>query len=465
MSSRDIVWITLESVRRDHTSLSNHERDTTPFLRELASERRGASFPNCHSHGLWTRPSSASILSGTPPSTHRVWSYDAALPGDVRSIPEQLSEVGYQTVAVSPNAQLSDATGLNAGFDTFHYLGRETLLREAGFTGMLRYAANLRRHSAGFTTDTAKHCLGYLNKTIATDHIERAAGDEDPLFLYLHLGDSHRPYYPPRGWRDRFADDLELPMKRALAVALEMSLDTHRLIAQGIPLDDQQWNAIEVLYDTAISYVDDIAAEVVATAREHLEDPLIVVTADHGEFLGEHGLLSHMLVPHTCVTNVPLVTYGLEAPASATDRLVQHADVLSMLSADCGLDLDVPVGQDIRHEPREFAVTQRGPDRAARKIEAFREYVPDFDASRFREGLVTSLRTEEFRYQRGDDGADLYRLPDETASVNDDYPDVCASMDEALETWLETFGHGASDRRTASFTDGMQRQLQDLGYL
>ncbi|WP_435064306.1 sulfatase [Halobaculum sp. EA56] len=465
MSNRDVVWITLESVRQDHTSLSGHERDTTPFLRELADSPGGTAFRDCHSHALWTRPSSASILTGTAPSRHRVWSYDAALPGDIPTIPEQFAAAGYRTAAVSPNAQLSDATGLDAGFDDFHYLGRETLLREAGVATTLRYLANIRRHSAGFTRDTSKHSLGYLNRSIATRHIRRAAREDDPLFLYLHLGDSHHAYYPPGGIRDRFADDLDLPMDRALEVAADMSERTHEHIARGLPFDDDEWNAIEVMYDTVVSYVDSIAEAVVAEARERLDDPVVVVTADHGEFLGEHGLLAHMLVPHTCVTNVPLVVYGLDVPDAAADGLVQHADVFSMIAADCGLDLSVPIGRDVRADPREFAVTQRGPDRAARKIEKFREYVPAFDASGFREGVVTSLRSREFRYQRGDDGADLYRLPDETTPVGDDHPEVRDAMDAAADDWLDAFGRGASDRRTASFTEGMQRQLRDLGYL
>jgi uncharacterized sulfatase len=465
MDSRDIVWITLESVRRDHTSLSAHSRDTTPFLRRLADDG-GTWFPNCVSHALWTRPSSASILTGRAASDHRVWSYDAALSPEITTIPEQLRERGYRTAAVSPIAQVSPATGLDKGFDDFHYLGKKQLLREAGPLTMLRYLANIDEHSAGFTRNSAKHSRGFFTQSVATRHIDRAATEDDPLFLYIHLGDTHHAYYPPKQWQSTFADDLDLPIEDALAVVLDISDRLHEYIARGLPLDEAEWNAIEVLYDSCLAYVDSVLGGIVERAQERLDDPLIVVTADHGEFFGERGLLAHMLVPHPAVTDVPLVVSGLDVPAGTEDGMVQPADVMAMLSAECGLDLDVPVGQDIRVAPREFAVTQRGAARAQSNFAKLREYVPDFDVSRYPAGEVHSLRTLDYRYQRSDDGAVLFEHGDELTSVADSQPDVVATLDAALDEWLDTYGRPSSaDDRTATFSDEMHAQLRDLGYL
>lgn len=464
MDSRSIVWVTLESVRHDHTSLAGHERDTTPFLDRLARDPDGASFSNCVSHALWTRPSSTSILTGRAPSNHRVWTYEAALSEDVPTIPQQLTDRGYRTAAVSPIAQLSSATGLDAGFDDFHYLGKEQLLQEAGLTTMLRFLANVRRHSGGLTRDTTKHCRGFFSQEVAKRHIDRAANEDDPLFLYVHVGDSHHAYYPPKGWQRRFEDALDLPLDEALDVALDMSERLHEHIARGLPFDDAEWNAIETLYDTCVAYVDSVTEAIVERARERLDDPIIVVTADHGEFFGEEGLLAHMLVPHTAVTDVPLVVHGLDVPAGTEDGLVQPADAMAMLSAECGLDVDVPIGQDVRSNPREYAVTQRGSVRAEHKIDRFREHVPTFDAERYPVGEVTSVRNHDYRYQRDANGATLFSLDDQTVPI-DDEPEVAERMDDALTTWLETYGRRTEGReRAAEFSQEMEQQLRDLGY-
>ena len=466
MDRRDIIWITLESTRQDRTSLSAHERDTTPFLAELASDSDSAAFDNCTSHAIWTRPSTASILTGRAPSDHRVWSGESALSDRITTIPEQLRERGYCTVGISPNPQFSAATGLDRGFEHFHYLNKDELLSEAGVATTLRYLANVRRHSAGLTADTRKHCLGYVSDAIARRHIRRAAEEDAPLFLYAHLGDSHHAYYPPGGWRNRFADDLDTSMDRALSASLDMSARLHEHIANGVPFDEETWNAIEVMYDSCLAYVDSLVESIVETARDRLDDPLIVVTADHGEFFGEEGLLAHMLATHTAVTDVPLVVAGMDVPADAASGLVQHADAMQMVSAKCGLGLDVPLGTDVRETQREFAFTQRGDVRSAKKLEHISKHNAEFDASNYPAGVLTNLRTADYRYQRTETDADLFALPNESTDVSAEQSSRAAEFDAQMDRWLEAHGQPTDpEAHSAEFSQGMQQQLEDLGYL
>lgn len=463
MSHRDIVWISLESVRQDHTSLGGHVRDTTPNLQRLANRDDGSSFSNCFSHGIWTRPSSASILTGRAPADHGVLSFDSKLPDSVPTLPEQLQEYGYRTACVSPIAQVSEATGLDRGFDDFQYLSRETLLEEAGVVAMGRFLWNIRNHSAGLTTDTTKHCTGYLVSELSKRHIRRAGRDGEPLFLYTHLGDSHHAYYPPTGWQETFVDDLELPLADSLSVALEMSATLIESIADGVRFSDAEWNALEVLYDTCIRYVDHLAGEIIKTARAALDNPIIVVTADHGELFGESGCLAHMLVANTAVTNVPLVISGVDGLDRA-DGLVQHADVMQLLFNDCELPIPVPAGIDIRTAERTAAVTQRGGKRAQRKLRQLREHNPAFDGSTFHEGDLTSVRTADYRYQRSEKREELFVLPDEQTDRADSKPAVTDDFRQRTDRWLTTHSRSGPEQR-AEFSDAMQQQLEDLGYL
>ncbi|EMA63700.1 sulfatase [Halorubrum lipolyticum] len=463
--NRDIVWVTLESVRRDRTSEGASERRTTPNLARLASREDAVGFGNAVAHSIWTRPSTASILTGRAPSDHRVWSAEAALPDGMRTVPEQLRDAGYRTVGVSANPQFSPATGLDRGFERFHYLERGSLVREAGFGTMCRYLLNVRRHSAGLTTDTRQHCLGFLHDSIARRHIGRAADDDRPLFLYVHLGDSHHPYCPPKGFRDRFADELALSPADALETVLDASARLHEHIAEGVPFDEERWNALSVLYDTCLAYVDALAGSIVDAASSRLDDPVIVVTADHGEFFGEDDLLAHMLSTHTAVTDVPLVVRGLDERAAANGP-VQHADVWATLSGRSIPAVDVPIGRDLVSESPSFAVTQRGGERAAKKVETIAAHNPSFDGDRYGRGPVTSLRTESHRLRRDADGDALFDLRDETTDIRETEPALAAELSDAADEWLRERGQpSAGHDGEATFSSEMERRLEDLGYL
>ncbi|ELZ23108.1 sulfatase [Halosimplex carlsbadense 2-9-1] len=461
MTRQDVVWVTLESVRWDHTSLSERSRDTTPTLSRLAAE--GRSYDDCFSHDIWTRASTASILTGRASSAHRTWSNDAALPDSIATIPEAFGDAGYRTVGISPNGQFGPGTGLDRGFDDFHYLTRSTLVSEAGLPSLLRWAANLRRHSGGITRDGNQHCLGYLSTNVAKRHIRRASTGEEPLFLYVHYGDSHHAYVPPIAWRDRFADDLPMPVDEAVDIALDMSDRMYEHIAATDPFDDDEWTALRTLYDTAIAYVDHLTGELVSAARQRLNDPVIVVTADHGELFGERGLLAHMLVNNAAVANVPLVVAGAnEFPEAGP---IQHADVMKMLCRDLDVDHPVPVGRDLREEEREFTVVQRGGARTRNKLAQITKHNRAFPEGEYHTDDVTALFTPEWCYRRTDDDEELVARGTDEADVSDTRPTVTAELREECQRWLAEHGQPVGQTGRADFDENTEAQLRELGYL
>lgn len=465
MGQRDIIWITLESVRYDRTTLGGHSRETTPRLQSLSARPDSLSFDSCFSHDIWTRSSTASILTGRAPADHRTWADDAKLPDEIKTIPEHLSAVGYQTVGISPNPQISSATGLDRGFDDFHYLTRQTLLDELSPIDIAKYLLNIRRHSAGFTTDTKAHTTGYLSNTLAKRHIRHAGKTDTPLFLYTHLGDTHHAYYPPVAWQSHFSNELPSSLDEALSFTLSFSNNLHDYIASGVPFDEKDWKTIEVMYDTTLAYVDHLIGELVEYVHTYLEDPIIIVTADHGELFGEEGLLAHMLVANTAVSHVPLVVSGLNLNNELRDQLIQPADVMTMLFETLDIDFSVPAGQDVRSDPRLFAVTQRSGKRARHKQELILERNPDFDESRFHSEDLTSIRDQHFRYQRSGDDCELFKLPDETTDISTERSDLVDKWDARLSGWLSDHSRMRHEDNTTEFNSNMQQQLHDLGYL
>lgn len=461
MSRRpNIVWITLDSVRQDRTTMGGHERDTTPRLQALADSSDGATSDECIAHSIWTLPSSASILTGTYPTHHTVGIDGSRLPDTVRTVPELFGDVGYRTACLSGNSYLSSATGLDRGFDRFQWLSSSTLLRAAGPLTLARYLLNVRRHSAGLTLDADRHSTPFLMNEIAKRWFRDFYREDEPFFFYLHYNEPHRPYYPPLPYLDRFTEDRPTSGREAAEVAVDVHENFVERVADGCDLSETEWASLLAMYDAEVAYTDEMVGRLVEFARSFDGETVFVITADHGELLGEYGLLAHRFVLHDAVINVPLVVHGGEFDLEP-DGLVQHVDVVQTLLARAGGDTAQLQGVDLDEDAREFAVAQRDPA----EFDEFLEYNPDFDTSRFHESVLTALRTRQYKYQRSDDGTDLFELPDEETDVSDEQPDVCDDLDERLEMWLETDGRPVGASGQAEFTDAMRRQLSDLGYL
>ncbi|MFC6865309.1 sulfatase [Halomicroarcula sp. GCM10025817] len=460
MERPNIVWITLDSVRADHTTLDGYDRETTPELERIG--RDGHAFRNCIAHSLSTLPSTGAMMSGYPPSHNTVGVDGNRLPDSITTMPERFADAGYATACLSRNSYLSSATGLDKGFDRFQWLSSSTL-HEAGIGPLLSYALNLRTHSAGLSRDTAKHSSAYLMNEVAKDWLADFRRNDDPFFFYLHYNEPHRPYYPPRKYLERFTDDISMSGTEAAEFALDVHYNLEDVVANGCELTDDEWAALEAMYDAEIAYTDEMVGRLFDYIQSHGDrDTVVVITADHGELFGEYGLLSHSYVLHDAVTRVPLVVQGLDEDLAVDgDDTVQHLDVFRTLLNVAGGDPGDTIGVDLREETRDFAVSQRGPT----DFDELLAHNPSFDTSRFHTETLTALRTPEFKYQRSSEKAELFALPDEDEDVSGDYPEERAALEEELGDWLDKYGQPVGDAEEGEFSDAVTRQLRDLGYM
>ncbi|WP_416840399.1 sulfatase [Haloferax sp. DFSO52] len=449
---RSVIWITLESVRQDRTSLGEYQRDTTPFMKELANETHSKAFDKCFSHDIWTRASTASILTGLPSSKHKTWTDEAQLPSDIITLPEQFQQAGYETVGISSNPQFGEATGLSAGFSNFHYVDANTILKEAKVSDIIKFTGAIRRHSAGLTKNLQLHNSGYFLNQIGKRYIKNNSS-EKPLFLYIHHGDSHHAYSPPAAKRDIFGN----PPDGSIDVSLAMSNKLHELIATGLPLDENEWESIQDMYDTVIHYVDELVKDLVKTAREYLDDPMVVITGDHGELFGEDGLLAHMITTHPAVSNVPLVISGIDE-LPERNSLIQHADVMKMLVEEVGIDAPVPAGVS----SREVAITERSGERAQQKLDKISRLGDQFDGSKFPSSDVASITDGKHRLVVSKEATELRDY--NTNSAKSDVKEL-KRLKKELEDWQSKFNQISYHAGNAEFSAKQRQRLSDLGYL
>ncbi|RLE19138.1 MAG: hypothetical protein DRJ65_20590 [Acidobacteria bacterium] len=277
-SQRDnVVLVVIDTLRADHLPVYGYDRDTSPFLTELADQ--AVVFEDCRTPIPLTDPAFASLLTGTYPMRHGVRDTGYALAGHLPTLAEKMAAQGYQTAGFFSRAGLVTATGLGRGFA----LADDQTIKQSEVghhPWYTRAGAEMWQRRADEVTDLAIKWV--------EDH------RSEPFFLLLHYFDPHAYYDPPKQFRGRFDP-------------------------RTTPYDDEElsswWGAVDSLgteisrYDEEILTVDHHLGRFVESMRlAGLWDrTLLVVTADHGESLGEHGVMDHGEWLYREQVHVPLI--------------------------------------------------------------------------------------------------------------------------------------------------------------
>jgi len=468
MDQPNIVWITLDSVRADHTTMAGYRRDTTPNLERIAALEQGNWFSQCFAHAKWTAPSTASILTGTYPTRHGVgvdeWRLDEMrkVPTELMTVPERLQNQGYRTACISSNSHISEGTGLTRGFDYHELVTLDSFKKFKGVWALLRFALEFRHHSSAYTLDhSAYNHTVYLDE-IARHHLKEFAATEEPFFLYLHNNDPHHPYTPPITYQELFTEALKMDTDAMLTLCWKLNDNIYEFCEGKKSLKNEELAAIQSMYDATLAYVDEWVGDLFEYIKSLDAGPTIfIVTADHGDLFNEYGLFGHNFVLNDALLRVPLVVHGLDGVTRATDGIVQHIDLVQTLLENVGAMEEGLQGINLQRERRPHAIAQRGKRDKLRDLDLDHVSIPLYPDG------FTCLRTNEFKFEYGvNKKSSLYRLPNEERDVSDQYPDRVEAFRDILESWLiEEGAPVSSDQERANYADDMKQQLKDMGYL
>jgi arylsulfatase A-like enzyme/Tfp pilus assembly protein PilF len=270
----DLFLITLDTVRADALGFAGNREVETPNLDRFAKEGRVFTF--AHAHNVVTLPSHACILTGLYAFHHGLRdNVSPPLDPSIPTVAAMLKAKGYATAAFVGAFPLDSRFGLAPGFEVYDD----------------RYGKG--RESTEFTMaerpapEVIRPALEWLGKP-----------DDRPRFLWVHLYDAHAPYTPPPPFAERYVKKPYLGEIAGLDAALAPLLDAIR-------------------------------------ARE---GAFAVVTADHGESLGEHGEETHGLFAYESTLHVPLVVRGKGATPGEDAREARHVDVVPTLLAAAGVE-------------------------------------------------------------------------------------------------------------------------------
>ena len=405
---RSVLLLTLDTTRVDLLGAYGG-RGVTPRLDAFAAT--AVRYERAFTTAPYTGPSHASLLTGQNPTRHGLRDYlEQALPDAATTLAETLRERGYQTAAFVSTYVLDPRFGLDQGFDVYDGPDR--------------------------TGESAEHWRpGPRTVSRALDWL--AARDPDrPFFLWVHLYDAHTPYMPPPRHRRPLAAGVKPGSPDA---------KRQRYYEQAGVLDEQSGRVLDAV-----------------EALPHGAETLVVVAADHGETLGEHGRKvgahSNALVDTTIRIPLLLRLPGVLEPG-VRDEVVSVIDVLPTLLET--LDVPLPDGVEGRSL---LASTDAPPPAYSETFYAFAGRAPDGKEH-------ASLRDGRFVLLARPAGSVLFDLesdPAERRDVSDLHPEVLASLEAQLDAIRQRGAAGAADA-VLDLSDeeraDHEERLRALGYV
>ncbi len=304
---KNVLFILVDTLRADALGTYGAPAPVSPNLDRLA--RESLVFDHAWTQYTWTVPSVISFFTSQFARTHG-WnsSFDKVAAGEYTAMGEEvptLAEVlkaqGYITAGHYANGLLKSGIGVGRGFLTWKHGNDEEVVKRS------------------------------------IDDIKLWNGDGGPNLLYVHLMTPHIPLRPSSAAQKAAGVELKVPAEGIRYWEGE---------AKNMP--QEEYNRLFQQAYTAAVFDADRYVQQVLTALEqagHKEDTLVVVTADHGELTGEHGLLGHGSYVYEGLTRVPLIVRAPgRAPARVSDRIGRTIDIAPTVLEWAGLSKAQPKG-------------------------------------------------------------------------------------------------------------------------
>ena len=426
----NILLIGVDTLRADAVGAWGRKPSLTPEIDALGAE--SDVYLDTYTAFNVTNPSFVSIMTGLYGKNHGVYDLETPLPRTQVTLAEHLRQAGYATMAVLSASHLQDVnSGLGQGFDEM--------------------------------TRAAEHFAGELPVDMTIDWLAArakpatppaTATSPKPFFIWLHLFDPHTPHTPP----EPFASGYEPSAPAGLSP-----------VATWIPFRtpgprafvEQVLGANKDLYYGEVAYLDHQVGRLLdfLRSRNLLDDTLVVLVADHGESLGEHGVSFRHVGLHDTTTHVPMMIRwpGRERTGRPIHGLVQTIDLFPTLLGALELPIPPEDGEDL--------AKLTGAGRTGRRA-VFAEHAG-------RLGLM--VRTAEWKYIQSSgntrffpDGASLFDLradPGENVNRAGQGLPQEAELERLLQRFLADRRDLPKPTKRGDLTPEEESRLRGLGYV
>ena len=338
----NVVVIVIDTVRSDHMSLYGYAKPTTPFLDSLAKE--AIVFDETIADGTWTVPSHASLFTGRSAREHGLLKVNVGkLDESIPTLASVLRENGYATASFSNNPWISPLTKLNRGFDesrvVYHlkYQSRfslEYILQEMGVTPPLPWL------DKDFGASLTNHLI--------SEWLDRQRAEAKPFFAFVNYLEAHLPYEVPKRYRELFMNPTQVDRSydlRSNSYGSIVEVLNKRFNLEDdsfLPQSDRE--VLKLQYDSAIRYLDERVGDLVGMLEQRalLDNTLVIITSDHGEYLGTHRMWGHRFMVYNDLVDVPMMIRNpREKESERVSTPVQLSDLYRTI-LKFALDKDEP---------------------------------------------------------------------------------------------------------------------------
>lgn len=480
MRKLNVLLISLDAVRADHIQMYGYQRNTMPFLEEFSGE--SLLCEKAYSSSNWTLPSHVSMLTGSPVSQHGIGTDKTRLRkmSDPRLIPiaEFLRAHGYQTVAFTNSVYLSRETFLDRGFMNFHWIGEligqnhplyanQVLGKYWGRTLNKIYVERFYE----FRDQGAKKTINKFRTWLR--HVRK---DDTPFFSFIHLFESHAPYWIPEPYRSTFGK-----INKNDYSWIRENVNPWFHITGERPLSSEQFEILNHLYDGTLIYLDDAIHQIIDELKRLsvLDDTLIIVTSDHGEAFGEHNSLGHagenLYEP---VINIPMIIRIPQRTMKGgkISDIVSHVDIfptiLGILELSPGFLIPQLQGSNLLAPNGKEKLEDRAviSESLTIPIKGILEIAPNCEIDQLKKYLRAVIwKGHKFvwstngKHQLFNLKDDPYELEDIFATSNG----LAQSFVNKLDAWLKSYQpfEPLEDQESNISDPAMVERLRELGYL
>lgn len=467
----NILFIIIDSARIDHFSIYGYNKPTTPFLDSVADDF--VVYDNASTPAGWTRPAMTSIFTALYPEQYGF--FDKKYLGeDMPILSEMLQRQGYTVTMLSNNAYMSPATGFQRGTDRFYYVNSKNFYNHLDKDVIAKNIFDLSKQYINKRT-CFKVFSQMLNdqakKTIYEDH-----ASSRPFFIYIHH-DAHHPYLSDRRYLNKFIGRIFSEEEIKEVETIQRSGDMYRFNKESIRREKREryYQILQAMHDASIYKNDIMIQDLARTLKSNgiYDNTMIIISADHGEFLGEREFVSHGLYLYEEVVKVPLlIKYPKEYNMHGlSDRLISTIDILPTISDLVGDDMfnhnEIIQGISLlSSKTHEFIVCQK--KNFSEGLAFWMDKYPDHSFQEYDLGNLTCLKNPKEKFIASSKGMhSLFNLQNDPGEINNLYSSddtLCQSFLKKYKDWIESIPKiQGSDNK--EFDEQMKEQLRGLGYI
>ncbi len=264
----NVIWILVDTLRTDHLQTYGYDKhNTSPNI--AAFSEHSVVFDNAFTHSPWTKPSVASLMTSRLPRELGIYDWTDGLDLSFLTLAEHLQANGFHTQAHFSNVAFKrDETNFSQGFDVF-----DGFVLEKG-----------QPHKMSSSREITDAGIRFINRQ-----------QHDRFFLWLHYFDPHRDYLPHKEFK--FGKD---PSDR---------------------------------YDGEIAFTDKHLGRLFDALRDsgRLTDTVVILTSDHGEGLGQHGISRHTSALYDHQIHIPFIVYAPWMSPARRSEVVNAIDIAPTL--------------------------------------------------------------------------------------------------------------------------------------